>query len=152
MFLSWLWQFNSFLWGIVFFFCQKWVRVLVGRRGGGFHWWVEKKKGKSKVVENFSHSYYLLPSTYKLLQRYCAFIHPLMCSAKLGTNNQVLYKLTAVGQQVLCTVVVIDRTFQLFPKYEPKLCELPISHRAMNVRHWAIKIYCFELQSSFPLL
>lgn len=142
--LSWLWQFNFFLWEIGF--CQKWARVLAGWEGVFGR---KKRKARAELWKTF-----LIHTNpgHELFQRYHVFIHPLpfMHESKLDTDGLILYKsMTTLGLlQVGCAMAAIDKNFNCLVW----AATFWVTHNVMNVKHWTRKMQCYKLQSCFPLL
>jgi len=117
--LSWLWQFNFFLWEIGFL-------SEVGESFGGVRrrFWTKEKKGKSRVVENFSHS-------YKLFTRVVSKIPCLHSPSSLHAWVKAWYRRPHIIQadDNIATTTSSVRHGSYWPKistvlYEPQLSEL----------------------------
>jgi len=117
--LSWLWQFNFFLWEIGFL-------SEVGESFGGVRrrFWTKEKKGKSRVVENFSHS-------YQLFTRVVSKIPCLHSPSSLHAWVKAWYRLPHIMQvdDNIATTTSSVRLGSYWPKistvlYEPQLSEL----------------------------
>lgn len=132
MFLSWLWQFNSFLWGIGFL-----SEVGESVEGGGMPWWVKESKGKNRVVK--LSSFILTPLFYiqvasKIPCLHSPFHWTPWCAGKAQYKHHLIIQIDDTRSESG------SRSSSYWPNIlyvlcEPKLCELPISHNAMNVKN-----------------
>lgn len=133
MFLSWLWQFNSFLWGIGFLsevgesVGEGWM-PLVG----------ERKEGRTST-ELWKLSSFILTTLFyiqvasKMPSLHSPFLSTLWCVGKAQYKHLVSHKSMTLGQKVVLRSSSYWQNI-LYVLYEPQLCELPISYNAMNVK------------------